>query len=486
MGYDGKALTIAGFDPSGGAGLQADLKTFLAFNVYGTSVVTSIAVENTCEVRDVFDMPVSLVEEQMDVILDDIDIDAAKTGMLSSEEIIKAVAEKVDGRGIKKLVVDPVMIAKTGGRLLRKGAETAMVDRIVPLAYVITPNAPEAEAISGVEVRDEHSALEAAERIVEMGARNVMIKGGHLEGEKSVDLLFDGKDLLKVEGRRIKTKNTHGTGCTLSAAIASGLAKGKSVYDSARDARAYVQRAIELASVNIGRGYGPLYHNVTRLYYENENAPTDYDAWFSKNQNVFKSELLALREAIGRTPERSLAVGSGTALFESELGIKEGVELSQHMAEKGSERGVKTRVGSAYSLPYDDSSLELVLFCTSMDYIEDPARAVKEAYRVLRKGGAIVVSILPKEGSYAMLYDLAKMQNYDPERSPTYPFPVEFLHGARWLSVERTEAMLKSAGFRDMKYTQTLTCHPKYSNDEIEKPGEGHKKGDYVVIKGLK
>jgi hydroxymethylpyrimidine/phosphomethylpyrimidine kinase len=262
MGYDGRALTIAGFDPSGGAGLQADLKTFLAFNVYGTSVVTSIAVENTREVRDVFDMPVSLVEEQMDVILDDIDIDAAKTGMLSSEEIIKAVAEKIEGRGIKKLVVDPVMIAKTGGRLLRKGAETAMVERIVPLAYVITPNAPEAEAISGVEVRDERSALEAAERICEMGARNVMIKGGHLEGEKSVDLLFDGKDLLKVEGRRIKTKNTHGTGCTFSAAIASGLAKGKNVHDSTRAAKAYVQRAIELAPVNIGRGYGPLYHNV--------------------------------------------------------------------------------------------------------------------------------------------------------------------------------------------------------------------------------
>jgi len=262
MGYDGRALTIAGFDPSGGAGLQADLKTFLAFNVYGTSVVTSIAVENTCEVRDVFDMPVSLVEEQMDVILDDIDIDAAKTGMLSSEGIIKAVAGKIESRGIKKLVVDPVMIAKTGDRLLRKGAETAMVERIVPLAYVITPNAPEAEAISGVEVRDERSAIEAAERIVEMGARNVIIKGGHLKGEKCADLFFDGKDLFRVEGRRIKTKNTHGTGCTFSAAITSGLAKGKSVHDSTRDAKAYVQRAIELAPVSIGRGYGPLYHNV--------------------------------------------------------------------------------------------------------------------------------------------------------------------------------------------------------------------------------
>ncbi|MDY6985824.1 MAG: bifunctional hydroxymethylpyrimidine kinase/phosphomethylpyrimidine kinase [Candidatus Thermoplasmatota archaeon] len=484
--YEGKALTIAGFDPSGGAGIQADLKTFLAFNVYGASVVTSIAVENTTEVRGSYDIPANTVEEQIDVVMDDIDIRAAKTGMLSSEEIIKSVAKKIRERGIEKLVVDPVMVAKTGGRLLKRGAEKAMVEEIVPLAYVITPNVPEAEVISGIKLVDESSVKEAAMKIHEMGAKNVIIKGGHLTGDKSTDLLYDGNDFTAIEGIRVKTKNTHGTGCTFSAAIAASLAKGKAIKESVRAAKSYVQRSIELAPHGIGKGYGPLYHNVTSLYYESESAPEDYDSWFSKNQNIFESELLALKEATGKIPERSLAIGSGTALFESKLGIKEGIELSPCMAEKGSERGVSTHTGSAYSLPYEDNTFDMVLFCTSLDYMEDPARAVKEAYRVLKEGGAIVVSILPKEGSYAMLYDLANISGYDPERSPADPFPVEFLRGARWLSVESATDMLKNAGFREFRCTQTLTCHPRYSNESEEMPVEGYKKGDYVVIKGLK
>jgi hydroxymethylpyrimidine/phosphomethylpyrimidine kinase len=485
--YEGKALTIAGFDPSGGAGIQADLKTFLAFNVYGASVVTSVAIENTTEVRGIFDIPAKTIEEQIDVILDDIVIGAAKTGMLSSREIIESVAKKVRERGIEKLVVDPVMVAKTGGRLLREDAEKALIKSIVPLAYIITPNVPEAEVVSGVKVTDGQSAKEAAIRICDMGAENVVIKGGHMQSEKSTDLFFDGKNFFAIEGKRVETKNTHGTGCTFSAAIAASLAKGKSAYESIRIAKSYVQRAIELAPEGIGKGYGPLYHNVAPLYYERERAPEDYDEWFSKNQKVFESELLALEKAIGKVPENSLAVGSGTALFESKLGIKEGIELSPCMAEKGSARGFSTRLGSAYSLPYKEESFDLVLFCTSLEYMEDPARAVKEAYRVLKGGGAVVVSILPKEGSYAMLYDLAKMQKgYDMERAPTDPFPVEFLHGARWLSAESAEALLKRAGFKDIRYTQTLTCHPKYSNDEVEKPVEGYKQGDYVVLRGSK
>jgi hydroxymethylpyrimidine/phosphomethylpyrimidine kinase len=483
--YEGRALTIAGFDPSGGAGIQADLKTFLALKVYGASVVTSVAVENTREVRDVFDIPVKIIEEQIDVVLDDIEIDAAKTGMLSSEEIIDLVAAKANG--IERLVVDPVMVAKTGGRLLKKEAERAMIERIVPISYVITPNVPEAEVISGIRVNDEKSAREAAVRIHELGAENVVIKGGHLSGEMSSDLLYDGREFTRFEGRRIDSRNTHGTGCTFSAAIAASLAKGRAVDESISVAKSYVQKAIELAPKNIGRGYGPLYHAVSALHYEGVMAPTDYDSWFSKNRNVFASELQALRRAIGEVPERSVAVGSGTALFESELGIREGVEISPYMAEKASRRGVKTAVGSAYSLPYGDESMDLVLFCTSLDYMEDPERAIREAHRVLSPGGAIVVSILPREGSYAMLYDLARLQGgYDPERSPRDPFPLAFLEGSEWLSVERVEAVLERAGFRDIEHTQTLTRHPRYSNDTVEDPQSGYDCGDYVVLRGFK
>jgi len=483
--YEGRALTIAGFDPSGGAGIQADLKTFLALKVYGASVVTSVAVENTSEVRDVFDIPVRIIEEQIDVILDDIEIDAAKTGMLSSEEIIELVADKVNG--IEKLVVDPVMVAKAGGRLLKKEAERAMIERMVPIAYVITPNVPEAEVISGIRVNDEKSAREAAVRIHELGAENVVIKGGHLSGEMSSDLLYDGREFTSFEGRRIDSRNTHGTGCTFSAAIAASLAKGRTVDESISVAKSYVQKAIELAPKNIGRGYGPLYHAVSALHYGNVMAPMDYDSWFSKNRNVFASELLALRRAIGEVPERSVAVGSGTALFESELGIREGVEISPYMAEKASCRGVKTAVGSAYSLPYGDESMDLILFCTSLDYMEDPERAIREAHRVLRPGGAIVVSILSREGSYAMLYDLARLQGgYDPERSPRDPFPLAFLEGSEWLSVGMVEAVLERAGFKDIEYTQTLTRHPRYSNDAVEDPQSGYDRGDYVVLRGIK
>ena len=253
-----RAMTIAGSDSGGGAGIQADLKTFAALGVYGTSVLTAITSQNTLRVTDVMELPTSLIASQIDAVLSDIGTDAVKTGMLSSSAIIETVAEKIREHGLRVLVVDPVMVAKGGDRLLQEEAVEALRNTLLPLAQVVTPNAPEAQVLTGREVRTLDDARDAARELVAMGARAAVVKGGHLEGP-ATDILYDGKDFRLFTTQRIETTSVHGTGCTFASAIAAGLAKGLTVRDALAHAKSYVTAAIRQA-FPMGQGHGPLNH----------------------------------------------------------------------------------------------------------------------------------------------------------------------------------------------------------------------------------
>lgn len=252
------ALTIAGSDSGGGAGIQADLKTFSALGVFGMSAITAITAQNTVAVTAVFELPTDLIAAQIDAVVTDIGVDAAKTGMLSSAEIIRTVAGKVREHGISTLVVDPVMVATSGDRLLRADAVEALRMELLPLATVATPNLPEAEVLTGLTITSLEQMREAARQIVGLGAGSVIVKGGHLEGD-AIDIFYDGTHFLELPARRISTTSTHGTGCTLASAIAALLATGEPLEAAISGAKAYVTAAIERA-YPIGHGHGPVHH----------------------------------------------------------------------------------------------------------------------------------------------------------------------------------------------------------------------------------
>ena len=253
-----RALTIAGSDSGGGAGIQADLKTFAAHGVYGTSALTAITSQNTRGVTDVLELPASLIESQIDAVITDIGADVVKTGMLSSSTIIEIVAAKARQYSLDALVVDPVMVAKGGDRLLRDDAVDALRSLLVPIAMVMTPNIPEAETLLGVKIETLEDAKEAAQALVGMGARAVVVKGGHLKGPPT-DILYDGEEFRAYTSRRIETTSTHGTGCTFASATAANLAKGLPLRQAVSLAKSYVTSAIRMAQP-IGRGHGPLNH----------------------------------------------------------------------------------------------------------------------------------------------------------------------------------------------------------------------------------
>jgi hydroxymethylpyrimidine/phosphomethylpyrimidine kinase len=255
-----RALTIAGSDSGGGAGIQADIKTFTAHRVYGMSVITSVTAQNTKSVMGIFDIDPDFVGLQIDAVLSDIGTDAAKTGMLSNAEIIKTVSRKLREYNVEKLVVDPVMRSKSGDALLQKDAERSLVEEILPLAYVVTPNICEAEALAGIEIRGKSSMRECARAIWRLGARCVIVKGGHTTwSQEATDILFDGKDFYEFTDDMIDTPNTHGTGCTYSAAICANLALGLDLIAAVEKAKEYVTEAIK-RSFSIGCGHGPLNH----------------------------------------------------------------------------------------------------------------------------------------------------------------------------------------------------------------------------------
>ena len=261
-----RAMTIAGSDSGGGAGIQADLKTFAAHGVYGASAITAITSQNTTGVTDVLELPTSLIESQIDAIVSDIGADVVKTGMLSSSAVIEVVAAKARQHRMDALVVDPVMVAKGGDKLLRDDAVDALRSLLVPIATVLTPNVPEAETLLGVKIETLDEAKEAAQALVGMGARAAVVKGGHLSGPPT-DMLYDGEEFRAFTSRRIDTTSTHGTGCTFASAIASNLAKGMPLRQSVSLAKSYVSSAIRLAQP-IGHGHGPLNH-----FYMLEDTP---------------------------------------------------------------------------------------------------------------------------------------------------------------------------------------------------------------------
>lgn len=252
------ALTIAGSDSGAGAGVQADLKTFAAFEVYGANAITAVTAQNTRGVSGIHELPVSIIEAQIDAIATDLEIDAVKTGMLSSAEIIEVVVDRLKYYQIRRLVVDPVMVAKGGDRLLREDAADALAKLLLPLALVVTPNAGEAEVLCGHPVETMEQAHHAARVIHRQGPKNVIVKGGHF-GEEAVDVLFDGSSFEHFPAKRINTTSTHGTGCTFSSAIAANLAQGNSVRESVGAAKQYVTGAIA-AAFPLGEGHGPLNH----------------------------------------------------------------------------------------------------------------------------------------------------------------------------------------------------------------------------------
>jgi len=254
------ALTIAGSDSGGGAGIQADLKTFSAFRVFGTSVLTALTAQNSVGVHGVFNVPPEFVAQQIDAVLSDIGADAVKIGMLSTAPIIRAVAERLSAHGRRPLVLDPVMIAKSGDPLLQPEARAALIAEALPLAEVVTPNLHEAAALADMAVDNEADMEEAARRIRALGPRNVLVKGGHLK-DAATDILWDGRAFRRYTAPRLDSPNTHGTGCTLSAAIAAGLARGRTLGDAVEEAKRYVTAAIA-GGFQAGRGVGALRHFV--------------------------------------------------------------------------------------------------------------------------------------------------------------------------------------------------------------------------------
>ena len=255
-------LTIAGSDCSGGAGIQADIKTFCAFGVYGMSVITSVVAENTCGVIKSENISTEMIHLQLKAVFEDIFPDAVKIGMVSDCEIIECIADDLKKYNAKNVVADPVMAAKDGYKLLNDDALDIYINKLIPLTSLLTPNIPEAEILSGISIETKDDMKKAAEKIISLGCKNVLVKGGHKNNSistETTDILFDGNNFYEFEGKRIHTKNTHGTGCTLSSAIASSLAKGENIETSVRKAKSFLNSAIE-NSLDLGKGNGPLNH----------------------------------------------------------------------------------------------------------------------------------------------------------------------------------------------------------------------------------
>jgi len=254
-----RALTIAGSDSGGGAGIQADLKTFGALGVYGASAITAVTAQNTVMVSRIQEIDPEVVAAQIDAVIEDIGFDAVKTGMLASTPIVEAVASALKRHRVVNLVIDPVMVSKTKACLLKADAIAALKSLLLPLAEIVTPNIPEAEVLSGLKVIDAETMRDAARRIRDLGPKRVVIKGGHSEGPYVVDLYFDGEKFEELKAERVQTRATHGTGCTFSAAIAAYLAHGLPPLEAVARAKEFLTAALQ-AAPGIGKGIGPVNH----------------------------------------------------------------------------------------------------------------------------------------------------------------------------------------------------------------------------------
>jgi len=258
-----RVLTIAGSDSGGGAGIQADLKTFAALGCYGMSAITALTAQNTVGVSGIHPVPPAFAAAQIAAVLEDIGADAIKIGMLYSAELIRVVAEQLQKFSARNIVLDPVMVAQSGDRLLRDDAVGAITEYLMPLADVVTPNIPEAEVLVGRGIRSVEEMRQAARDLGRFGSRSILVKGGHREEDDSSDLLYMCREdrFVTLTAERVSSRNTHGTGCTLSSAIAAGLARGEALEDAVRQAKEYIRRAIRAgADYTVGRGHGPVHH----------------------------------------------------------------------------------------------------------------------------------------------------------------------------------------------------------------------------------
>tara|TARA_B100000686_G_scaffold327034_1_gene385514 strand:+ start:11971 stop:12774 length:804 start_codon:yes stop_codon:yes gene_type:complete len=257
-----KILTIAGSDSGGGAGIQADIKTITSLGGYASTVITAITAQNTIGVKDFIDIPIRIIEKQLIAVLDDIETDAIKIGMLSNEKIILKISNILKNLNIDiPIVLDPVMFAKDGHKLLVKGAEKTLINKLMPICTIITPNIPEAEVITQTKINNIDDMEIAGKKILKMGIKNVLMKGGHLKTNKLIDILLTKNNIMHIDSQKINTKNTHGTGCTLSSAIACGLGQKMTLTKSVLRAHKYVNKAIKNAP-QIGKGNGPLNHLI--------------------------------------------------------------------------------------------------------------------------------------------------------------------------------------------------------------------------------
>lgn len=253
-------LTIAGSDSGGGAGIQADLKTFTCHGVHGCSVITCITAQNTCTVSDVMGIPPSLVQSQLETVCEDIDIQALKTGMLLNRDIMETVADFLPSLSLNHIIIDPVMVSRRGAILIAEDAITTMKERLIPLALLVTPNVYEAQILSGMKICNREDMIKAGEKIHQLGAKNVLIKGGaNLGDDKGIDVFFDGNQHQWLQTKVVPTKNNHGTGCTLGAAITANLALGKSLFSAITQGKEYVTHALDYA-LDIGAGNGAIAH----------------------------------------------------------------------------------------------------------------------------------------------------------------------------------------------------------------------------------
>jgi hydroxymethylpyrimidine/phosphomethylpyrimidine kinase len=259
----GRVLSIAGSDSGGGAGIQADIKTITALGGYAATVITAVTAQNTLGVRAIHAVPVDIIRAQMDAVLDDIGADCIKTGMLASADIIEAVFARLAVLApLVPRVIDPVMVATSGAKLIDEGAVAALKALLIPGAALLTPNIPEAEVLTGMAITDVGAMQQAGQALLAMGAKAVLVKGGHLPGSRLHDILIRAEEVMIISERRIETRQTHGTGCTLASAIATGLAQGMQLSAAVRRAHAYVQEAIRTAP-GFGAGHGPLNHGHT-------------------------------------------------------------------------------------------------------------------------------------------------------------------------------------------------------------------------------
>jgi hydroxymethylpyrimidine/phosphomethylpyrimidine kinase len=257
----GRVLIVAGSDSGGGAGIQADIKTVTALGAYAATALTAVTVQNTQGVSAIHPIPLDIVRAQIATVLDDIGADAIKTGMLATAAVIETVMDALKGNATP-LIVDPVMVAKGGAKLLESDAVAALKRHVLPRANLITPNLPEAEALTGREIATPQAMRDALKHLLDLGAKSVLLKGGHLPGDEILDIYADASSTHEWQAKRIATRHTHGTGCTLASAVATGFAQGLSAVDSITRARAYVRRALETAP-GLGQGHGPLNHAHT-------------------------------------------------------------------------------------------------------------------------------------------------------------------------------------------------------------------------------